>query len=65
MPFAATWMDLEFIILSKVRQTPYNITCMWNLKYDTSEFIYEAETDRFVVTKRERGWWKDKLGVAD
>ena len=34
MPFAATWMDLEIIILSevKVRQIPYDITYMWNLK---------------------------------
>ena len=27
------------------RQIPYNITCMWNLKYDTSELIYKTETD--------------------
>lgn len=26
------------------RQMPY-ITCMWNLKYDTSELIYKTETD--------------------
>ena len=35
MPFAATWMDLEIIILSKVSQTEkdkYHITYMWNLK---------------------------------
>ena len=32
--FAATWMDLEIIILSEVRerQIPHDITCMWNLK---------------------------------
>ena len=27
------------------RQIPYDITCMWNLKYDTNEHIYETETD--------------------
>ena len=36
MPFAATWTDLEIIILSKVSQTEkdnyYDITYMWNLK---------------------------------
>ena len=35
MPFAAAWMDLETIILSKVSQTEkdkYDITYMWNLK---------------------------------
>ena len=24
---------------------PYDITYMWNLKYDTNEHIYETETD--------------------
>ena len=26
------------------RQIPYTINYMWNLKYDTNELIYEAET---------------------
>ena len=44
MPFAATWLDLEFIILSKSereRQVSYDITYLWNLKYDTNEPIYK------------------------
>ena len=49
MPFAATWMELEIIILSEVRQKerqiPYDITYMWNLKYDTNEPIYKTEAD--------------------
>ena len=49
MPFAATWMDLEIIMLSEVsqteRQVSYDITYMWNLKYDTNEVIYKTETD--------------------
>ena len=34
MPFAATWMQLEMIILSEVSQTKtsYDITYMWNIK---------------------------------
>ena len=36
MPFTATWMDLEIIILSEVRQRERQISCdisyMWNLK---------------------------------
>ena len=27
------------------RQISYDITYMWNLKYDTNERIYETETD--------------------
>ena len=27
------------------RQIPYDITYMWNLKYDTNELINETETD--------------------
>ena len=49
MPFAATWMDLEIIILSKVkshreRQIPYDIAYMWNLTYDTNELIYKTDS---------------------
>ena len=48
MPFAATWMDLEIIILSEVSQiekNKYDTAYMGNLKYDTNELIYKAETD--------------------
>ena len=49
-------MDLEIIILNEVsqkktdRQIPYDITYMWNLKYDTNELIYETETDSQTQT---------------
>jgi len=39
MPFGATWMDLEIIILNEMSQRkimPYDITYMWNLKSDTN-----------------------------
>ena len=54
MPFVATWMDLEIIILSEIRerQTSYNISHMWNLiflKNGTNELIYKAETDLRIV----------------
>ena len=47
MPFAATWMGLDSVILSEVSQTekPCDITYIQNLKYDTNELIYETETD--------------------
>ena len=43
-------MDLEMIILSEVksereRQTPHDITYMWNQKYDTNELAYKTKTD--------------------
>ena len=38
MPFAATWMQLEIIILSEVSQKEKD-------KYGTKEPIYKRETD--------------------
>ena len=66
-------MDLEIIIPSEVkkeRQIPYDITYTWNLKYDTSELIYETKrpTDiknRLVAAKGEGSWEMDRLGVWD
>ena len=71
MPIAATWVDLEMIILSEgksERQIPYDIAYIWNLKYDTNELIYETETDldienRLLVAKGEGGWWREGLGL--
>ena len=51
MPFTATQIDLEIIKLcelsksDKERQILYDITYIWDLKYDTNEPIYETETD--------------------
>ena len=40
LPFAATWMDLEGIMLSEISQTEKDKYCMishmWNLKYTTN-----------------------------
>ena len=46
MPFAATWMELESLILSEVsqRQISY-IIYTWTLKNNTSESTYKIETD--------------------
>ena len=48
--FAATWMDLETVILSEVNQkekeTKYDITNNWNFKKDTNKLIYKTETDK-------------------
>ena len=47
MPFAATWMNLQIIIKVKEteRQMPYDVTYMWDLKYDTKELFYRTETE--------------------
>ena len=52
MPFAATWMDLEIIILSEVSQTEkdkYHITYMWNLikMIQKNLFIRQKQTPGF------------------
>ena len=50
MPFPATWMDLEIIILSKVSQTEkdkyhmISFTCGIQ-KNGTNELIYKTEAD--------------------
>jgi len=53
MPFTATWIDLEIIILSGINQTEENISWiiyMWNLKY-VNELIYKTETDSDIEKK--------------
>ena len=35
----------KWIKFERQRQILYDITDMWNLKYDTNEPIYETETD--------------------
>ena len=52
MPFAATWMDLEIIILSEVSQTEdkyHMISYMWNLGNDTNELIHKTETGSQIL----------------
>ena len=47
MPFAATWMQLEIIILSEINQKEkdkYHIYT-WDLKYDTNDPICGTETE--------------------
>ena len=43
LPFAATWMDLEMIVLSEASQTEkeplHGIAYMWNLNNNTKELV--------------------------
>ena len=71
MPFVATWIDLEIIILSEVSQTgrqiSYDITYMWNLKkIPMNLFTKQKQTHRHrkqTCQQREKG--ENKLGVWD
>ena len=43
MPFAATWMELETLILSEVRKGKTNTTYIQNLIYGTKEHFHRKE----------------------
>ena len=57
MPFAATWMDLEIIILSEVRQRQIScdITYIWNL-------IKMIQKDLFAKKKQAHRFQKQSYG---
>ena len=74
LPFAATWMDLENIILSEVSQRKTNTLCyhlyVESKKNNTNKSIYKTETDldigkKLVVTEVGREGRRDELGVQD
>ena len=74
MPLAATWTDLEIIILSEVSQIKtniiqYYIAYMWNLKKNTNELIYKTElgskTQKTNLWLPEERWERNKSGVWD
>ena len=52
MPLAATWMDLEIIILSEISQRQIYISYMWDLKNNTDNLIYKAEIDSQAQKKK-------------
>ena len=66
MSFASTWMDLEMIILSEVRerQKSYDITCMWNpKKKGTNELVYRIEIELQMQTNLQLPGGKGRGGV--
>ena len=73
MSFAATWMQLVILILSKYkeRQIPYDITYMQNLKYGTNDPTNKTEidsqtqiTDLWLPKRGEGREWMDlEFGV--
>ena len=69
MPFEATWMDLDIVLLSEVRQR--KISCdtayMWNLKKKnkgTNELIYKTEIEvQMQKANMGMGWGDWKIGI--
>ena len=59
--------------LERERQIPYDITYMWNIKYDTNEPIYKRETASQTWKKHlwlprgrgEEAGWTESLGLVD
>ena len=69
MAFAATWMDLEIIMLSEVSQTvrhQHHSTYMWNLKKGRNELCRtdaDSQTLKNCGFQRRQGaGWGDTLG---
>ena len=62
MPFAATWKDVDIIILNEISQTEkdkYYITYLWNLK-NTTNFLFTnrkrlTDIDDHYQRRREEG----------
>ena len=61
MSFAATWMELENLILSKPGteiEIPYNITNMWNLKKMIEMNLYTKQKQTHRHRKQTYGYQK-------
>ena len=78
MPFASNMngprdLHAKCGLSYRERQILYDISYMWNLKYDTDELIYETETDSWTQKtdlwlprgRREREGRIWSLGLAD
>ena len=76
MPFAATWMEREMLILSEVGQKEndkYHIAYILNLIHGANDPLYKTETDSDlenrlgVCQRREREGvgWTGSLGFLD
>ena len=72
MPFAATCMDIEIIILSKSEKEKYHMISTWypHITWNLKRTIYKTEIDsqienKLMVTKEDEGTGKDKVGFGD
>ena len=75
MPFAATWMELDFhtewSTSERERQIPYDITYIWNLIHGTNEPFHRKEIHGHGEQTcgcqggGGRKWWTGNLGLID
>ena len=67
MPFAATWMHLEIIILNEVSQKEKDkyhiISYMWNLKYDTNLSMKQTHRHREQTCGCQGGGGEQRNGL--
>ena len=64
MPLGVTWVDLEIIMLSEVRERQiHDIIHIWNLifKSDSNEFIHKTETDFKIQKKKKKGFQRGSV----
>ena len=64
MPFAATWMDLEIIIVSEVsqRQILYYINYTWNLKKMIQMNLFTKQKQTHRHRKQSYAYQRGKMG---
>ena len=66
MPFSATWMKLETLILCEVSQKEkekhHMISHIWNLVYGRNELIYIKETKSWTWRTE---FWLPKVGKRE
>ena len=61
LPFAATWIGLEIIILSQTEKDKYYMTShMWNLTNSTNELFYRIDSP----TKQTYDYQRRKVAVG-
>ena len=74
MPFTATWMDLEVVILSEVSQTEkdkYDITYMWNPKkkmvqmklFTKQKYSHRCRKQTQLQGGEVGGWMNSEIGT--
>ena len=67
MPFAATWMDLELIILCEVksereRQISYNIAYIWNLRKRIQMNLFTKQKQNHRLREGTYRYWGEGWG---